>query len=56
MQGRLIDFSTKGPVTANALFAYYDTALANLGWEKQISGLYQRQADQLQIFLEPGTP
>ena len=53
-QGRLIDFSTKGDVTSQALFAYYDIALPNLGWKKQAPGLYQRQADQLQIFFDAG--
>src|SRR3546814_12004018 len=57
--GRIVEAFAQGDVTAQAVIAFYDGALPQLGWRREAPGASLREGERLQLNLsleQPGTP
>ncbi|CCQ75738.1 hypothetical protein [Magnetospira sp. QH-2] len=51
-QGRLAETHASGPVTADAVAAFYDQTLPQLGWARQGPNLFLREGESLHLMTE----
>ena len=48
-QGRIIEVAARGAMSRDAVFAFYDKTLPQLGWRKRGTGQWQREKELLQF-------
>src|SRR3546814_18049836 len=49
--GRIVEAFARGDVTAQAVIAFYDGALPQLGWRREAPGAYLREGERLKLDL-----
>lgn len=49
--GRIVEAFAQGDVTAQAVIAFYDGALPQLGWRREAPGAYLREGERLKLDL-----
>ena len=47
--GRIVEAFAEGGVKPNAVIAFYDQTLPQLGWEREASGAYLRDGERLKL-------
>lgn len=52
--GRIIENSTQGNVTKEAVLAFYQTTLPQLGWVRSGPGIFVREGEVLKLEFRPG--
>jgi len=48
-EGRIIEVMARGAVTSDAVYAFYDRTLPELGWRRQEAGRWQRENELLRF-------
>ena len=53
-QGRIIEVMASGAVTSDAVRAFYDRTLPQLGWRRKEAGGWQRENELLRLDMKGG--
>lgn len=55
-QGRIVEATARGRISAAKVRAFYDATLPELGWRAQGGGRYRREGEMLRISFHPRGP